>query len=332
MSFDFLDPGAAAPIPDTEYFFDDGDCMFLVQSSLFKLHKSFLSRGPESMFRDMFSIPQGSSTTQSVELAPIRLTGDSKEEFRALCWVIYALPNEIYLQSTSKADVERLAKAVKMFHKYSLPAFETWGLEMIRKQCGPELDYLINCSPPMLYTLMALALQSSDSQLLSIVEEKWMARIRLGLPCNTALTAGERHGRRQFLAEVYQYLNKELYVTVLSPANAFSHLHLTDTHLLRLLSGYTLLSNFWFHLRRAQLSPRDGCTQHYQCTSVWNDIQWTAQDGSNVLESLVAVRTFVCARYGGKNRCPEKYIDQVIADFHLVDFFFPPEATGGGQH
>lgn len=41
------------------------------------------------MFRGMFSIPQG-EMAQAAKLEPIQLS-DSAEEFRAFCWVVYAL-------------------------------------------------------------------------------------------------------------------------------------------------------------------------------------------------------------------------------------------------
>jgi hypothetical protein len=39
------------------------------------------------MFRGMFSMPQA----KLMDLDLITLSGDSAEEFRALCWVIYSL-------------------------------------------------------------------------------------------------------------------------------------------------------------------------------------------------------------------------------------------------
>ncbi|KAF7364778.1 BTB domain-containing protein [Mycena venus] len=98
--------GLQSLVNDDKYFFDDGDCMFIVGGFLFKLHRLFLSRDPESVFRDMFRIPQG-STTAGNELDPIPLTEDSADDFRALCWALYALPGEIQLQNDSEANIER---------------------------------------------------------------------------------------------------------------------------------------------------------------------------------------------------------------------------------
>lgn len=56
---------------------------------IFQLHKWALCRDPDSMFRDMFSIPQGPEAKG--DLDPILLSDDTAEEFRSLCWAVYAL-------------------------------------------------------------------------------------------------------------------------------------------------------------------------------------------------------------------------------------------------
>ncbi|KAJ6583916.1 hypothetical protein DFH09DRAFT_263851 [Mycena vulgaris] len=317
------EPNGALPIQDTNYFFDDGDCVFLVEGYLFKLHKSILSRDPESMFRGMFSIPQGRDAIQSAD--PI-LTGDSAEEFRALCWVVYALPNEILLQNTPNADIPRLVGAAKMCHKYNLSAFESWALDMIRTQCASNMDYLSKCSTEMLSHLMALALRSGDITLLAIVEGNWMARIEDGLPCNSALAAGEEHGRRRFLADVYYHLNTQLYVSTLSPANAFTQFHLTETQLLHLLSGHALLSNFWYQFRRGPLPAQNSCSRHHTCTQIWGRISWLPEGNSDVMKSLKAAQEHVVS-VGYGEVCPGLHLGQAIANFDVTAYFLGPEAT-----
>ncbi|KAF7364773.1 BTB domain-containing protein [Mycena venus] len=313
--------GQNQPVHDDKYFFDDGDCMFLADGVLFKLHKLFLCRDPESMFRGMFSMPQN----QMMDLDLITLSGDTAEEFRELCWVVYALPNEIYLQATPDADIPKLLKVAKMSHKYSLPTFESWALDMILIQCKPLAGapgHLSVCGEDILLDLMTLALLSNHSQLLDLVEENWLSRLRTGnLPCKCALIAGEKHGRTVFLAEVYYHLNKELGKTRLPTTSPFSHLNLTDTQLLRLLSGSTLLSNFWTHLRRDPLPQKSSqCYgQHHSCLQVWSGAPW-AQDTFDPVAGLKAVQNYFTG--GWKQRCPGLHIEQVITDFRVVDYFF----------
>ncbi|KAJ7506725.1 hypothetical protein B0H11DRAFT_1972480 [Mycena galericulata] len=312
-----------APVPIEKYFFEDGDCLFLVEGVFFKLHKLFLCRDPESMFLGMFSIPQGSAS-RATDLEPIKLTGDSAEEFRALCWALYALPSEIHLQTTPDADVPRLVNVARMCHKYTMPGFETWALDMIHIQCRAGSDYLSDCPPPMLDSLMELAVLCDHSAMLSLVEESWMNRIRAGLHHNDALVAGEKHGRRRFLADVYYHLNKELCLSTLSPVSGFSHLNLTHQQLLRLLSGHALLTNFWlgFYERDFPDPPSITCYNHYYCVSEWQSQSSKPSDISDVLAALHR------AKSSSSRLCVKQRFDEAVSGFNLVDYFFQPEATG----
>lgn len=303
--------------------------MFCVQGTLFKVHKVYFSRDPTSMFRDMFNITQGGSATPT-DLEPIPLTDDTVEEFRALCWVVYALPRDIYLQSTREADVDRLAKIVKMCHKYSVTAFETWALEMLHKQCGRELNYLAKCSSDMLTTLMGLTLRCSDDQLLSLVESNWLTRIRDGLPCQTALIVGQRHGRRRFLAEVYFHLSKQLYESTLSRQSAFSPWNIPDIHLLRVLSGHALLLNFWCRLRRDPIPISSICntSTHNMCRTLWDTrVPWGTFEAiyaSGIRGALLSMQTH-CRGFDSTS-CLRTHIGAVLEVFDPVDYFLPLEA------
>ncbi|KAJ7506711.1 hypothetical protein B0H11DRAFT_1972394 [Mycena galericulata] len=325
-SYDVPEPGDVppAPSPDEKYFFDDGDCLFLVGGVFFKPHKVFLCRDPESMFRVMFSLPQGNASP-ATDLEPIELTGDSAEEFRALCWALYALPSETQLQNTFGADVPRLVNVARMCHKYTLPGFETWALDMIHIQCRTVSQYTKNCSPFMLCSLMELAALCDHGAILSLVENNWMDRIRAGLRHNDALAAGEKHGRRRFLADVYYHLNKEMHLSALSPVSGFSHLNLTPQQLLRLLSGHALLSNFWLHLYKRELPnppPPNTCYNHHYCLSDWVRVQSKPADTSDV---VTALRN---AQNSSSYPCVMRRFDEAVSGFNLVDYFFPPEATG----
>ncbi|KAJ7740248.1 hypothetical protein DFH07DRAFT_69600 [Mycena maculata] len=314
-------PAGATPVRDEKYFLDDGDCMFLVEGIFFKVHKSFLGRDPESMFCGMFSIPQVITSRQPTDLEPIQLAGDTADEFRALCWAIYALPNEIHLQSTSSADIPRLVNVAKMCHKYTLHVFETWALDMIAAQ---GQDYLSICPADILPRLMSLAAQCNHIQLLALVETNWMTRIRAGLPCNEALSAGEINGRRQFLVEVYHHLHKELCVSTLSPGSRFSHLHLTPQQLFRLLSGHTLLSNFWNHLCRDPVPQGNACFGHTRCRDSWALIPRDPADITDITVALRGVQTAVSA-VNWDIHCTPQYLNQVVDGFNLEDYFFPAE-------
>ncbi|KAJ7035233.1 hypothetical protein C8F04DRAFT_1345853 [Mycena alexandri] len=231
------------PVKDDKYFFDDGDCLFLVEGILFKVLSSYKGSiwDPESigcfthhflgpnltpnfdrnlaklnskLGRDvnallvvqlrscqlrhsftkdvikMPSAPRGDRNLTSCDLEvgsqdmvvldPIPLSDDSSaEEFRALCWAVYALPNEIHGETTRGAtDVKRLLDVAKMCHKYSLPAFESWALERIRIECRSPVDHLARCTQEMLGQIMGLASLCRNDKLLALVEGAWILRLQ----------------------------------------------------------------------------------------------------------------------------------------------------------
>ncbi|KAJ7740242.1 hypothetical protein DFH07DRAFT_69558 [Mycena maculata] len=330
--------GQAVPIPDEAYFFDNGDCLFLAEGVLFKLHRWILCRDPDSMFRDMFSVPQG---PQVMGLDPISIS-DTRAEFRALCWVLYALPNEIHLQTTREADVQRLVHVAKMSHKYNLPLFETWALKMILLQCEPPLDHLATCTQDVLGQMMALATLCDHPVLLCLVESAWISRLSTGeLRCSDALVAGEKHATRKFQGDVYYQLNKQIHsqLSALSPTSArgFSDFGLTDKQLLCLLSGHILLSNFWCRLREDGLPYSTRCNvlkymHDTACVPTYANIQWPLNT-ADVLMGLRSARQAVAAQPAptpfGIPTCIVGHLDILIHKFtsEVANYFLEPSTT-----
>ncbi|KAJ7643657.1 hypothetical protein FB45DRAFT_895667 [Roridomyces roridus] len=302
---------------DCTYFFDDGDCTFLAEGVLFKVHKWMLSRDPESMFAE--------SEPDIISLS------DTSAEFRALCWGLYAPPNEIYSQSTPEADMDRLIDAAKMYHKYVLPSFESWALKMLVLQCKPPLDRLACIAPAVLERMMALASLCDQPTLFSLVEDAWLRRLHtVELPCSPALTCAEKYARRRFQAEVYYLLNTRLHHTIqsLSPCNKFDitqavELGLTETQLLRLFSGHILLSNYWRHLRGAGLVYSTRCKMlvHMHdavCVPAFKSIEWPVGTG-DVRRGLEDVRDEVRRNAPpepwGIQTCVGRYLDGLLERF-----------------
>ncbi|KAK7022165.1 BTB domain-containing protein [Favolaschia claudopus] len=309
---------------DETYYFDDGDCMFLVDGVLFKLHKAFLNRDPESMFFGMLNIPQ----PKILDAEPVKLTDDSAEEFRALCWVLYALPDAIHIQATANAEIPKLLKIAKICHKYTLAKIETWALDMLKIQCKPaegSPGCLAACSEDLLVEIMTRAFDANHIPLRHIIEETWLSRLDAGeISYRTTLTAGEMQGWIKFSTRVYTRLNKKLSGTRLPTANPFSHLDLTDGQLLRLLSGSMLLSNFWSHFRR-NLPREDECTDHpWNCLAPWNRLAWS--DSSDIWAGLHAAYKAIGTEH--RDRCTGLYINQTLRTFSvtLVESFFGPQS------
>ncbi|KAJ6533847.1 hypothetical protein B0H10DRAFT_139416 [Mycena sp. CBHHK59/15] len=303
--------GPVEAIHDAKYFFDDGDCMFLVEGVLFKLHKLFLSRDPESMFRHMFSLPQP-STAKTMDKDPIQLS-DSAEDFRALCWGTYALPPEMRRQDTCDADIPRLLAAARIFHKYNLLTFETWALDVLCHQCeSPKLDCLNSCSQDQLERFLALSAFCECAELRCIVEQKWLALLDKGsVGSSHALVAAEKYGTPSFVGQIYYQLNRKIPSLTMSPQLAFSDLNLTAEQLLRLLSGHVSLHHFWERFRQScpGADPdADGHNHKYTCESHWKTAPFQSASSSDVLAGLNSCQDFLLRG----DLCGAEYVDQVI--------------------
>ncbi|KAF9010742.1 hypothetical protein BDQ17DRAFT_1346841 [Cyathus striatus] len=118
---------------DGTYYFEDGSCVFLVEDTLFNVHRSMLSRDGSS-FSTMFTLPQGSQESEGKSDAnPIILTGDTPEEFRHFLWALYALPPELRIVTTPNANLPHLIDIARISNKYSFKSLETWALDAIQE-------------------------------------------------------------------------------------------------------------------------------------------------------------------------------------------------------
>ncbi len=122
-------------VRDEEYYRMDGDCVILVGSVLFKVrhltlssslnckvnfrqvHRFLLERDL-SAFANMFSMPQGETALPHAltDENPLVLHDDI-DDFRALCWIIYALCENfhslfsLYVILTNNSQSNRLSRA-----------------------------------------------------------------------------------------------------------------------------------------------------------------------------------------------------------------------------
>ncbi|KAF7299832.1 hypothetical protein HMN09_00990100 [Mycena chlorophos] len=231
---------------DETYYFETGDCTFLVEGVLFKISRLTLCRDAGSMFSGMFTTAHGNNSSDS---EPIPLD-DPVEDFRALCWVMYALPEEMYAVSTdpSSVQVKKLLRILNVAHKYILLSYEKWAWMMLRKIPNAIPLYLQNYDEEELERMLDLGVRcrASAPELLDLVESAWMAGIKAQRVSYTrALAAGEAHGRRNFQADIYLELRNQLLTgpIVASPKLGFSHFGLRPTQLNRLLVGHALMSH-----------------------------------------------------------------------------------------
>ncbi|KAF8215057.1 hypothetical protein K438DRAFT_1955053 [Mycena galopus ATCC 62051] len=316
------------PVNDEKYFFDDGDCLFFVDGFIFKLHKIILSRDPESVFRSMFSLPQGivGSATQGNELEPIPC-GDTADEFRALCWALYALPTEIQAQNDPKADIDRLVVVANMGHKYSSSSFEAWALSIVWIHCQSERDYLNGCPQNMLDGVYEAAAAGGRDDLCRLVEQKWLPRLKRGeLRLRHALDFGETHDMRTFLVDAYYQQAQDMKacapkLNTGSEVADFSRLNLTPGQLHRLLSGYCSLSLFWETCITGSWPKVGRCAQSpVNHKSTMDDIIADPKSPLDILARLKAAQVradntdYHCS-------CRKGYIGKLVSGFSVSNHF-----------
>ncbi|KAJ7160124.1 hypothetical protein C8R46DRAFT_363381, partial [Mycena filopes] len=247
-------PSSSESFKDSDYFFENGDCVFRAEGCMFKLHKLILSRDSESMFPSMFSLPQSAADLNAMD--PITVE-DSAKDFRALCWALYALPPEIQAQNEAGADIGRLVAVANLSNKYVLPSFESWALNMVLIHSRPAgRDYLQECPQNMLDAIYDAAVGGARRDLSGLVEEKWLARLKCGkLELKYALDFGETRGMMKFLGKAYyqQAMQMQDLVPTVGEVTDFSQSNLTPPQLHRLLSGYCSLSLMCEKLRKTGL-------------------------------------------------------------------------------
>ncbi|KAF9563702.1 hypothetical protein CPC08DRAFT_686233 [Agrocybe pediades] len=116
---------------DDDYYFEDGSCVLLVGDTLFNVHRTMLSRDSSS-FSTLFSLPQGTRMAEGgSDDNPIVLSGDSPEEFRDFLWALYALPPDLMVANSARANLGQLINVAHISNKYAFKSLEMWALDAI---------------------------------------------------------------------------------------------------------------------------------------------------------------------------------------------------------
>ncbi|KAJ7069362.1 hypothetical protein C8F01DRAFT_1112420 [Mycena amicta] len=326
---------SGAPIEDVEYFFEDGDCTFLVEGVLFKLHKIMLSREPQSMFRDMFKNAGGASS----DVIPLH---DTADEFRSLCWIVYALfvaliqpfPwTERYHWAQADRDIPSSHSIVRYRCDETPPhaASHRQIQPSSARELGVDFDEGGPCScsdspggmrEDHLDYVLRLADRCKETApgFLDLVEEAWVHRIESGeLAHAHALTVAESVGRRQFQGLVYLDLRKQLChgPFVASLQGGLSHFGLTETQLSCLLFGHAMLTNMIKVPGTYRPNLLSNCPHRGGgCRATWESLTW---DQRNPLAFAAVAkekgRNFPCiATHLEILECPTR---ENVADFFL---------------
>ncbi|KAG5220494.1 BTB domain-containing protein [Salix suchowensis] len=224
---------------DLEYYIDDGNVILLVETTLFKVHRSMLMKD-ESVFCGMFSLPtenafetsgaatipaERSSMDGQSDESPIRLPEITAGQFRALLWSLYALPADLVATAETQSQEHRFVDLATISHKYQFITMEKWALNTL-----VALYIHQGCAYDMLDRLTAVAVMCDYKPLLDIVLVQWRRSIGEGFGLLNAAEVFQRHGLHDLLGLTYlALLCKKRHEW---PAD--------NKHVIRLLNGLSL--------------------------------------------------------------------------------------------
>ncbi|KAJ8523248.1 hypothetical protein ONZ45_g317 [Pleurotus djamor] len=242
---------AAVRVHDPDFYIDDGNVFLLVESTIFKVHRTMLMKD-NSIFHLMFTasnvhddcktdFTEDSSQllTDVVdidcegesELTPICLPDVTVDEFRTLLWSLYALPAELVTASRTRAEVDRFIDLAMVSSRFQFP----------------------DCEASILARLTAVAVLCDHQALSSIVVAHWKRLVGEGRELKLALEVAERHSMDELLGLGYlAFLRK-----------GRDHWPSESRHTIRLLNGFYILVNLCITLPR-QSPP---FTHHITCSS-----------------------------------------------------------------
>lgn len=237
----------------------------------------------------MFTFPSenGAASSQGISDDDPIVLHDNEEEFRALCWVLYALPTDIVKQNTpSGVDILLLLRIIIISNKYNFSSYESWATSTIKDQClDNNSPFLDTSSPDILSYSLDIAVVCNFEALRITAQNVWIRRLKTdGLPIVDALQAGEKHGLRDFQGMAYYNQLQIMNSAKLLPAEgstAMLYVDPTNSLLpmdkLRLYAGHWSLSKYWeyFSSRPAPTLPQSNLNAcqtlaiNGECTRTW---------------------------------------------------------------
>ncbi|KAF5360343.1 hypothetical protein D9756_005084 [Leucocoprinus leucothites] len=214
------DPPPSVFSRDDEWYLEDGNVVLLVEHRLFRLHKFMLTRESD-FFRTLLSLPQRNVTSDGKiegesDDCPIICTGDTYEDFKALCWAIYARAADILAEHVyATSNIPRLVRVTALSHKYNFTAIETWTFGVLSKHAK---DYQIGLFAKYgewaaVGRILNLAVKCHQDALARQIEKDWVSLITdpsgtiWEEACVTALSVAENSLElREFHGKAYYTL------------------------------------------------------------------------------------------------------------------------------
>lgn len=179
----------SAPIcyhKDKNYYFEDGNVVLLIDKRLFKIHKALFTRR-STFFETLFSLPQRTDRQEGESDEDPIVCYDRLEDFQALCWAVYASPQEILAQEDwETVDAAKLIAVVGISHKYEFTLLKDWALDVLERHSALNPTSFISkiSNWDRVGRMLILAKQCKRDKLVERLEDDWLTRISQceGLP------------------------------------------------------------------------------------------------------------------------------------------------------
>ena len=173
---------------------------------------------------------------------PIRLQGDSAEEFRALLWALYALPHELMVALTPHANPLQLFHLSRITHKYQFRSIETWALNALTACYTRSLSSSFDSQNPSLAQITELAALCEQKELLDACITRWKRLLGEGKDVSLAIDVSEKLGLRGLMGLAYHSM-------LLKGQEVWEQDDmLSREQRIRLLSGHYKLGKLWERL------------------------------------------------------------------------------------
>ncbi|TFK34744.1 hypothetical protein BDQ12DRAFT_726607 [Crucibulum laeve] len=213
------------PVRDPEFYREDGDCVILVENTLFRIHRYLLARD-NSAFVNMFNLPNTGTCSQTKSDGDPLVLHDSTQEFRAFCWALYALPSEVHdLSYPSVTVMPKLIRVAVIANKYHFITLEKWSMGRIEKHFAKARvtsaqSYFTICPIKELSTVLCLTIMCNSASLRKSIQDAWLKRIKSdNSSLSQALELGCTFGLREFQGFLYYQEVMRMNDTALLPAN-----------------------------------------------------------------------------------------------------------------
>ncbi|KIM40986.1 hypothetical protein M413DRAFT_157626 [Hebeloma cylindrosporum] len=283
--FHILKSAQMNPVRDKHHYHESGDLAFVVGDILFKIHRFQLERCSSSLTDN----PLLRSGQQLPKENKPRVLQDKVEEFRALCWALYAPPQETALQyNAPNFKLKLILDLFLISHKYRLDSLQTFATQLLVYHCTPPKT---TCRTPELESILRVATRNKALPLIEIIEQALLCRLEDDQTITTAelIKLAEELDMRRFQGKLYYHaLVKEQSSPISkipsSTAYDIPGIDLSEKQSMALFRGYRSLLRYWQNLpgeaREKKLSQLTSCKDHHKCQSEW-DSAWSVEAFKN---------------------------------------------------